>query len=226
MSIDTVCLLKVLRDDRSVADLRDYFNIDHPRDRPRYPGARFESLGDGGARDEVRDKITPWDLLALQCLSVTMPIPVGLDLVEGSLGRDISCQLEQIPTNVVLGEPGARSHVHNGSPADQAWWCLKSEFGVGKTIAGKLMARKRPCLIPVWDDVVKCAFGKPDDAWLWLDDLIRQPDGVLKARLDELHQEATLSALVSRIRVLDVVVWMRHHDVHRRYKLSSCPGLC
>jgi hypothetical protein len=226
MSIDTACLLNVLCDDRSVADLRDYFNIDHPRDRPGYTGARFESLGGGGDRDEVRDKITPWDLLSLQCLSVTMPIPVALDLVEGSLGRDISCRLQQIPVNVALGEPGARSHVLDRSHADQAWRLLNTQTGVGMAIAGKLMARKRPHLIPVWDSVVKCAFGNPDNAWLWLDELISQSDNELKARLDELHREAQLPEFVSRIRVLDVVVWMRHHDVHRRYKLSSCPGLC
>jgi hypothetical protein len=91
MSINSACLLKVLCDDRSVNDLRAYFNIGRPDGLPRYTGARFEALDDGGGRDDVRDKITPWDLLALQCLSVTMPTPVALDLVEvRSAGRSVT----------------------------------------------------------------------------------------------------------------------------------------
>jgi hypothetical protein len=226
MSIDPECLLNVLRDDRSVSDLRTYFNIDNPHDPPLYTGARFEALDGGGARDEVRDKITPWDLLALQCLSVTMPTPVALDLVEGPFGEGINELLRRIPGNVLLGEPGAKEYVVDGSSAGKAWKLLKTRDDVGFVIAGKLMARKRPHLIPVWDNVVKCAFGRPKNAWLSLDALISQPGGAVKKRLDELHQEAQLSELVSRLRVLDVVVWMRHHFVHRRHQSSNCPGLC
>lgn len=119
MSIDPECLLNVLRDDRSVSDLRTYFNIDHPHDPPLYTGARFEVLDGGGARDEVRDKITPWDLLALQCLSVTMPAPVALDLVEGPFGERINELLRRIPANVLLGESGAKEHVVDESPGWQ-----------------------------------------------------------------------------------------------------------
>jgi len=222
MSIDPAYLLNVLCADRSVNDLRAYFNIDRPDGPPRYTGARFEALDAGGGRDDVRDKITPWDLLALQCLSVTMPAPVALDLVEGPLGQEASGLLRDIPTGIALGEPGARQHMLDRSHADKMWKLLKKQDDVGFVIAGKLMARKRPDLIPVWDNVVKCAFGRPPNAWLWLDELISHPDGAVKAQLDKLHQAAHLSELVSRIRVLDVVVWMRHHHEHRS---SRCPGL-
>jgi Family of unknown function (DUF6308) len=213
-------LLRILRDPRSVPDLRTYFNLDRPDDLPQYTGARFDTLDDGGARDGVRDTITPYDLLAVACLEVIVPTPVGLDLVGGQLGQEIGALLREIPANVALGEVDADQHVKHGSPADQAWSLLEAETDVGWVTAGKVMARKRPHLIPVWDRVVKCAFGRPKDAWLWLDG--RLQDGRLREELDQLRQAAQLPDLVSRLRVLDVVLWMRHRPEHLR---TGCPGL-
>jgi hypothetical protein len=213
-------LLRILRDHRSVPDLRIYFNIDSPDDRPEYTGARFDTFDGGGSRDGVSDTITPSDLLAVACLDVTVPTPVGLDLVEGLLGRALGNHLRKIPTDVALGETGASTHVEHKSPANQAWLLLREETDVGWVIAGKVLARKRPQLIPVWDSVVKCAFGRPRDAWLWLDG--RLQDGRLRDELDQLHKAAQLPELVSRLRVLDVVMWMRHRRRHRR---AACPGL-
>lgn len=143
-------LLRILRDDRSVPELRTYFNIDTPDAAPRYTGARFDTLGCGGGRDEVRDVITPYDLLAVACLDVTVPTPVALELVEGPLGREIGACLRGIPTGVALGEAGARECVEPGSFAVEAWELLKASDNVGWVIAGKVLARKRPRLIPVW----------------------------------------------------------------------------
>lgn len=213
-------LLRILRDDRSVPELRSYFNIDIPYAPPKYTGARFDTFDGGGARDDVRDVITPHDLLAVACLDVTVPIPVALELVEGRLGREIGARLREVPTMVALGEADAHKFVASGSPADEAWGLLEASDNVGWVIAGKVLARKRPRLIPVWDNVVKCAFGRPRDAWLWLDD--RLADGRLGVELDRLHRHAELPELVSRLRVLDVVLWMRHRHEHRR---ARCPGL-
>ena len=215
-------LLTVLGDHRSVPDLRAYFDLDSPGDRPRYTGARFDTLDGGGARDGVKDVITPYDLLAVACLGVTVPTPVALDLVEGPLGREVGARLREISANVALGEADADKHVKNGSSADQAWRLLNDETDVGWVIAGKVMARKRPQLIPVWDSVVKCAFGRPrENAWLWLDGRLRQDDR-LRKELDQLHRAAQLPELVSRLRALDVVIWMRHRHDHLR---TGCPGL-
>lgn len=214
-------LLRILKDDRSIPELRNYFNIDTPHDRPKYTGARFDTLDGGGARGGVRDIITPYDLLAVACLDVTVPTPVGLELVEGPLGREVGMRLADIPATVVLGEAGADKHVEPRSPADEAWWLLEAADNVGWVIAGKVLARKRPHLIPVWDSVVKCAFGRPrQNAWLWLDG--RLQDGRLRDELDQLHQLAQLPSPVSRLRVLDVVIWMRHRREHRR---TGCRGL-
>jgi hypothetical protein len=88
--------------------------------------------------------------------------------------------------------------------------------------AGKLLARKRPRLIPVWDNVVRCAFGRPSSAWLWLDNMLREKDGALLQLLAKTREDAGLTKRISLLRTLDVVVWMRHRNSHRP---SRCPGL-
>jgi hypothetical protein len=216
-------LLRILRDDRSVPDLRTYFDIDTPNDHPAYTGARFDTLDDGGARDGVRNSITPYDLLAVACLGVTVPTRIALELVEGGpLGREITALLRDIPTNVALGEANASRLVRGNTPVRRAWSLLNTSDNVRWEIAGKVLARKRPRLIPVWDNVARCAYGRPTgNEWLWLDELLRR-DGRLGEKLDELHRAADLSKLVSHLRVLHVVVWMRHRCEHRH---ALCPGL-
>ena len=156
-------LLRILRDDQSARDLRTYFSTAAPDRPPLYAGSRFDTLDGGGSRPDTRDRITAADLLAVQCLSVAVPAPVSLNLLEGHLGIQVSGLLRHVPASIELGEPGSRDHVLPGSPADQAWHLLTEQDGVGWVTAWKLMARKRPRLIPVWDHVVRCAMNYPDN---------------------------------------------------------------
>jgi hypothetical protein len=141
-------LLSILRDDQSAENLREYYGMAAPEHLSRYTGSRFDTLGGGGSRPDTRDRITATDLLAVQCLSVVVPAPVSLNLLEGHLGIQVSGFLRHIPASIQLGEPGARDHVLPRSPAEQAWRLLTEQDGVGWVIAGKLLARKRPRLIP------------------------------------------------------------------------------
>ncbi|MEU3241147.1 DUF6308 family protein, partial [Streptomyces anthocyanicus] len=53
-----------------------------------------------------------------------------------------------------------------GSPADAAWHLLQDQPGIGWVTAGKLLARKRPRLLPVYDQVVRCILRRPPSFWL------------------------------------------------------------
>jgi hypothetical protein len=64
-------------------------------------------------------------------------------------------------------------------------------------------------LIPIYDSVVRQAYGRPVGFWLWLHDRLGDNGGALDRRLGELHRQAGLPVEVSRLRVLDVVLWMR-----------------
>jgi hypothetical protein len=134
--------LEILADQRSIRDLRHYYSPNPVKGARTFAGRRFEFLGAGCPQDD-ENRFTPADLLAVQCLSVTVPIEVSLDLLEGDLGRQVSVLLSKIPTDVQLGTADARSLVKDGRGADQAWHLLEAQDDVGWVTAGKLMARKR-----------------------------------------------------------------------------------
>jgi hypothetical protein len=216
-------MLAVLGDARSVTDLRRYFGVGLPQGvLPPLTGGRFELLGGGGDLPTNRDVITPTDLIAVEMLSVRIPPRVSLDLLEGDLGRQVSTFLRAIPTDVLLGSDEAAEHIEDDSAADAAFGLLRAQPGVDWVITGKLLARKRPQLIPVYDRVVRCAYRTGEGFWKWQHCRLREEGGALGARLAALRAEAGVPQEVSLLRILDVVFWMRHRDGHTD---SGCGGL-
>ncbi|WP_328415511.1 DUF6308 family protein [Micromonospora sp. NBC_00389] len=212
-------ILQILDDDRSVVDLRRYFGLDPG---VLFTGSQFESLRGGGDRDGVRDVITAEDLIAVELLSVQVPPRIALNLLEGPLGRDLSLHLAPLPTNVDLGDERALPLVSPAGPADSAWRLLENCAGIGWVTAGKILARKRPRLIPVYDGVVRCALRTGPRFWTWLHGRLQADDAALAARLRELRDAAGLSESISVLRVLDVVIWMRHRQEHTE---GRCVGI-
>lgn len=104
----------VLDGDRVVGDLRRYFGIGLPPDAGVFTGGRFEHLAGGGDRRQVANRFTAEDLIAVQTLSVTVPAPVALDLLEGPLGTQLCELLRGIPADVDLSDADA-SVVADGS---------------------------------------------------------------------------------------------------------------
>ncbi|GAB3524279.1 DUF6308 family protein [Phytohabitans suffuscus] len=194
---------------RAVADLRAYFREDGPLP---YTGRRFEALDGGGDRPGNRDVITGSDLIAVQMLSVKFPAEVAIDLLDGDLGRQMTRLLAEIPTDIDLGTDGAEVLVGDGNHADQAWHLVEKQREVGYVIAGKLMARKRPRLIPVYDRVLSCLFGAPRHMWIRLHHQLAANNGELRAVLADLRTGTAIPATVSLLRVLDVVLWMGHRE--------------
>ncbi len=198
---------------QSMDDLKRYF--DGTSEAPPFTGSRFELLFGGGDREETADMITADDLVAVQLLSVSVPGGAALDLLEGHLGLEIGMRLGHIPTDVDLGTSEAAAQFVDGSAAQEAYALLKSPYRIGWVTATKLLARKRPRLVPVYDRVVRCAVGMPARPWLWFNERFAENGGELAAALRELRADAGVPERVSLPRVLDVVLWMRHHQLHR-----------
>ncbi|MEW2409392.1 DUF6308 family protein [Streptomyces griseoviridis] len=213
-------LRTVVGSERAPARLRAYFAAPSESGVIPYTGSRFEHLGGGGDRPPVMNTVTAEDLLAVQTLSVTIPSQVALDLLEGDLGRRISALLSRIPHDLDMVDADA-ADLEPGSPADDAWRLLLKQDGIGWVKAGKLLARKRPRLLPVYDEVVKCLVGRPKSYWLGLHGALRADDRALHRELLELRASAGLSETVSALRVCDVVLWTHHRDDHRR---RGCAG--
>ncbi|MEU9135411.1 DUF6308 family protein [Streptomyces sp. NPDC048404] len=109
----------------------------------------------------------------------------------------------------------------DGSPAHTAWHLLRGQPGIGWVTAGKLLARKRPRLMPVSDQVVRCVLGHPKSFWLDLHAALRSDNRSLHHELLALRQLAELPEAVSVLRICDVVLWMHHRTDHEQ---RNCIG--
>lgn len=206
-------LHRLLDDDATVRDLRRYF-AERPATGLPYTGRRFEALAGGGDRPETANRITADDLVALTTLSVSVPAEAAIDLLDGALGEQLTLLLVDIPTGIPLTDERAGDLVADGSRADRAWHLLTGVHGIQWVTAAKILARKRPHLLPVYDNVVRCVLNEPNSFWSSLHAALRDDGCSLDHQLQKIRTQAGLDARISTIRVLDVALWMRHHVEH------------
>lgn len=92
--------------------------------------------------------------------------------------------------------------------------------GIGWVTAGKLLAFKRPWLIPVYDEVVRKVVGAPTSFWRPLHEDLRADDRRLHRHLRSIRAQAGLPPTLSVLRVFDVITWM----TGKRYTGQGPPG--
>ncbi|MEU3571278.1 DUF6308 family protein [Kitasatospora sp. NPDC036755] len=201
--------------------LREYFTRQRAKGGPYYTGAHFERLAGGGDRPETADRFTADDLLAITMLSVSVEPHGAVELLTDPDGHWHRL-LAAIPRDARLEDPSRAPLIAPGGPAAELWERLANPHGtypgkpdgVGPVVAGKLLARKRPHLVPVYDVRVKALFRRPKvDGTFWsaLADALRADGGALRTRLVELRAEAGIGEDIGVLRVLDVIAWM-HRD--------------
>lgn len=175
-----------------------------------FSGRRFEFLAGGGDQDQggIANRFTADDIVAVSLLGVSIPPVAALDLLEPTDGGEyITGLLRTVPNHVDLWKAD-RAVVESGSAAEELWRHLDQIVGIGWVTAGKLLARKRPRLIPVFDRVVRDALMPKRSTLWWVSLWDALQDGQIVARLEELRTAAGLDEKVSLLRVLDVSVWM------------------
>jgi hypothetical protein len=204
-----------LRDEDFAAGLVEaYFADDPGTGRARYSGAYFERLGGGGDRPETACRFTAEDLVAVSMLSVRISGYHALHVLEYQAGR-LNGLLAQVPVGVALADPQAESLIAEDGPAQKLWQAIRDirpwpgDKRLGSVGAGKLLARKRPHLIPVYDSRVKEVLGRPrTDRWWWRDlrcQLIKDQD--LVRELGAVRARAGAGQL-SLLRTFDIMCWM------------------
>lgn len=189
-----------------VNDKRSGATAEHTND-PFWSGSQFESYG-----INERDTITSDDIVAVSMLGVNVSAHAALCLT-GHQARAVSELLATIPYDVDLSADEAATPIAQGSPAWRLWTLLRQHHNVGMTVASKVMARKRPRLIPVQDKVVRTAVGWDHtiDFWEGMRNLLRDDDAALVRRLKEIAAAAAVTTSFSDLRTLDVVIWMSVH---------------
>jgi hypothetical protein len=115
--------------------------------------------------------------------------------------------LEEIPVDEQIG--GSDSLLLENGSAWKLWDQLRNFSDVGRTKTSKLMARKRPRLIPIYDSVVAEALGieRSKNTWTLWNEFMKGP-GISDFREDAHNAGA---AHLSDLRIIDIVIWMRRH---------------
>ncbi|WP_396925834.1 DUF6308 family protein [Mycolicibacterium sp.] len=142
------------------------------------------------------------DLLAVEALSVTVPTDAAASLLIAESER-FNSLLREIPRERNLWEV-SRLDVNVGSAADKLHAELRTLPGIEWVVAGKLMAAKRPKLIPILDNEVRSYLQPPKNLfWVTMHDELSDP--ARRQVIAEVCQVAP--AHVSLLRRMDVALW-------------------
>ncbi len=184
--------------------------------RPAYTGSYFNSWAGGGDSGENRDSITADDLVAVSFLAVDIPGEAALGILDTHRVK-ISGLLAKIPADRDLAEIPSGEFADTfgpDSPATQLWHLLRGRdtgrWGVGETKTSKIMARKRPRLVPIYDSVVGPLMGLNGNSigqWsIWHNAFMEDPG--LSPRLRQIRDKSGIEEPISDLRVMDIVLWM------------------
>jgi hypothetical protein len=178
----------------AVEALRDYLGS--------FSGRLFEQLADPDPF-----ALTANDFVAVSALSVDIP-PEAAALLLGELRPSITHHLRRIPAAAAITDGADLLGEH--SDAWKLYDLLKSVDGLGPTRVSKLLAAKRPALVPIRDSVVHAALGSPNQWWSPWVQFMTGPDATV--RLEQVRKVAVGARAqhLSLLRVLDVVIWMAH----------------
>lgn len=140
--------------DRCLSDLVRYVE--------GYTGSYFATTGrrpEETWADPSPDRLTMEDIQSTALLSVTLRPVTMIALLEQN--ERLTTLLAEIPTVVDLAAAPDAVEPWTGLwiEAAQAHAILRQVDGVGRTVASKLLARKRPALLPLWDTRVSGILG-------------------------------------------------------------------
>lgn len=147
-----------------------------------FSGSGYDTLAGGGDAVGRRNVFTADDLVAVTLLDMVVPGPAALAILHEQ-SSELSSLLSEIPVDIDLWD-ASPDVVSPSSPAGMLWDRLVEFDGMGWVTTHKLMARKRPRLLPVYDSVVKAAL-QPDESTFWLPLRQELQDPSLVARAEE-----------------------------------------
>ena len=132
--------------------------------------------------------------------------PLAVRNLLGAEAQRVTDLLHAVPADVPLWD-ATDAHL---SAAEAVWNVLRGQPGIDWVTAGKLLARKRPLLVPVYDSVIRDALRPPSDqVWVTLGGALG--DERRRVAIEALRPPG-LTPKVTTLRLLDVAVWMRHSD--------------
>ena len=171
-----------------------------------FAGAHFERFGGGGDGPGIADVFTAEDLVAVGLLDVVVPPRAALAIL-GPRAGELGALLGEIPTDLDLADVDPGDITPAWAPW-RLWEALHGLDDVDAVVAGTLVARKRPRLVPVYDRSVEDLLLPTEMLWVSLARALRADGGALQRRLVALREEAGIGADISAVRVFEIVAWM------------------
>jgi hypothetical protein len=99
---------------------------------------------------------------------------------------------------------------------------VKKLPGVGDTRISKLLARKRPHLIPIVDSVIRKALPLGEDLLVSLRSALH--DEQVRESIEDIRPPEVVST-ISTLRLLDAATWMRYSNSRNAKKARKAAGL-
>jgi len=183
---------------RQVEHLRRYFTT--------YSGRYFEQF----LKRAETNQFTPWDILAIEALAVSLPSGTVHWLLEPDQVRDdllIKTQKAGLPRSTLWSCEIAQ--LRSGGSLSDLYELLREHEGMGVVTTSKLLAAKFPSVVPIRDSRVEDLI-EMTDSLEWWEPIRRLFDGA-GAGLEEHLAGLPLPAGSSEITVLrrlDVILWM------------------
>ena len=182
-----------------------------------YTGRFFEQFA--GQSDPNR--FEPSDLVAVSCLAVNVPPAASAWLLLGEGRQQTGDLLKSIGQH---GSTLQEEELAGNPSALELWRLLLLHRDVGPTTASKLMAAKRPHLVPIYDSYVAAALlpeaiGPRWEWWAPWQALLRGPEADdLCAAVEDVRRAAADGGApveqLSILRIIDIVIW--HAEEQRR----------
>lgn len=181
---------------------------------PRQPfaGRTFDFSGQNPPNEIVSD-----DLLAVTLLDVRWT-PLAVRGLLSDRATEVCDLLSQIDSKTDLWAEDGGEQLDASLPL---WKLLDSLDAVGDTKASKLLARKRPRLIPITDSIIASAVGTPGRTWPTL--RLCFQDGLFRERLENLRPDGAEG--ISLLRIFDVAIWMLYSRSKAARKVRGKIGL-
>ena len=173
----------------------------------KYSGKHFEWF----VAQSDSEMFNPWDILAVEALSRTVPTETARWLFEPNKVRDGF--LTESHRSLVRGRDLLwtcdEKLLNDDGALRDLYRLLRKQPGLGYVTASKLMAAKFPSVIPIRDSKVETLLGleKSREWWAPIRSLFVANGESLAERLDELKVPAEVGN-VTTLRRLDVILWM------------------
>ncbi len=193
-------LLQDQNQQRQINHLKRYFGSN-------YSGKLFEYF----ARRSDSKVFTPWDILAVESLSVSVPPATAKWLLEPDEVRDGYLEI----ANNYFGDPETtlwgcnQTLIGDGSELSKLYDLLRLQPGLGYVTTSKLMAAKFPRIVPIRDSQVELLLGLQSEKswWSTFRTLFEETAPSLAEHLDGLPLPNGAGE-VTTLRRLDVILWM------------------